>query len=270
MWVYRGVHVPLNVFDFTVSRHRDGPDLFLIEHGYQGTLLGDCYGANTGICMRSSGAIVHAACTAHARRKIEAMLPYHPRHAPALMDMFGELYDIEHRGQKLDAAGLLDLRQREATAVWEQIRQYIDTQLSDLLPKDALNQAVGYINNQWEGLTRYLSDPEIPIDNNEAEQLMKQIALGRKNWLFIGSVPAGYRTADLMTLVSSALRNDLDVWKYIRGVLDALLAGSTDYASLRPDVWAANHPEHIRQYRVGERQQRAERRDDRREARRQG
>lgn len=62
---------------------------------------------------------------------------------------------------------------------------------------------------------------------------MKQVAIGRKNWLFLGSVAAGERMADLMTLVSSALRNDLDVWAYVKDVLDQLLAGSTGYASLR-------------------------------------
>jgi hypothetical protein len=64
----------------------------------------------------------------------------------------------------------------------------------------------------------------MPIDNNETEQLMKQVALGRKNWMFIGSVDAGYRAADLMTLVSSAARNDLDVFLYVKDVLDRLLA----------------------------------------------
>jgi hypothetical protein len=63
--------------------------------------------------------------------------------------------------------------------------------------------------------------------------------------------------ADLMTLVSSALRNDLDVWAYVKDVLDRLLAGSTDYASLRPDRWAASHPEHLRTYRTEERRDRA-------------
>ena len=83
------------------------------------------------------------------------------------------------------------------------------------------------------------------------------MAIGRKNWLFLGSVAAGERMADLLTLVSSALRNDLDVWAYLKDVLDRLLAGSTDYASLRPDHWAALHPEHIRTYRADERRDRA-------------
>jgi hypothetical protein len=98
----------------------------------------------------------------------------------------------------------------------------------------------------------------MPIDNKETEQLRKQVALGRKNWLFIGSVDAGYRAADLMTLVSSAVRHDLDVFAYVKDVLDRLLAGDTDYAALRPDAWKQSHPSAIRQYRVEERLARAD------------
>ena len=97
---------------------------------------------------------------------------------------------------------------------------------------------------------------------------MKQVAIGRKNWLFIGSVPAGERAANFLTLVSSALRNDLDVYAFIKAVLDALLAGSTDYAALRPDIWALAHPEAIRTYRQEERRDRADAKSRRRERRR--
>ena len=268
MWAYRGVHVPLNVFDFTVSRHRDGPDLFLIEHDYEGTLVGDCYGANVGITMRSCGRIVHAACVAHARRKVREARFNHGLHAEQLLSMFRELYDIEDRAHALDDSHRLELRQAEATVVWSRIRDYLDTSMTNVLPKEVMGKAIGYLNNQWDALTRYLWDGSIPIDNNQVEQLMKQIALGRKNWLFIGSVAAGYRAADLMTLVSSAVRNDLDVWSYIKGVLDALLAGCVDYHSLRPDMWAAANPEHKRQYRIEERSQRVERKERIRERRR--
>ncbi|MCS7465133.1 transposase, partial [Stieleria sp. ICT_E10.1] len=94
MWAYRGVNLPINVFDFTVSRHRDGPDLFLVDSGYEGTLLGDCYGANTGIYIRSNGKIIHAACAAHARRKVEAALDNHPVHAKYLLRLLREIYDV--------------------------------------------------------------------------------------------------------------------------------------------------------------------------------
>ena len=114
----------------------------------------------------------------------------------------------------------------------------------------------------------YLGDGRLPIDNNETEQLMKQVAIGRKNWLFVGSVAAGERAADFFTVVSSAVRNHLDVWAYVSDLLDRLLAGDTDYAALRPDRWAATHPECIRDYRLDERRDRATAQQHRRAHRR--
>ncbi len=114
----------------------------------------------------------------------------------------------------------------------------------------------------------FLSDGRLPIDNNDVEQLMKQVAVGRKNWLFVGSVEAGVRAATLLTIVSTAVRNDLDVWAYINDVLGQLLSGSTDYASLRADVWKQSHPESIRNYRSHERRDAADRRRFRRARRR--
>ena len=97
---------------------------------------------------------------------------------------------------------------------------------------------------------------------------MKQVVIGRKNWLFAGGVAGGERTAGFLTLVSSALRNDLDVWVYVKDVLDQLLAGRTDYEPLLPWNWAASHPEAIRTYRVEERRHRFDRRKARRADRR--
>jgi hypothetical protein len=97
---------------------------------------------------------------------------------------------------------------------------------------------------------------------------MKQVAIGRKNWLFLGSVAAGERMADLLTVVSSAVRNHLDVWAYVKDVLDQLLAGRTDYDALRPDRWAASHREPIRVYRTQEHRDRASRQHLRRALRR--
>ena len=107
----------------------------------------------------------------------------------------------------------VNLRQQESAAVWLRMREYLDCDLvKNLVPKEAISLAIGYINNHWTVLQVYVSNALVPIDNNLTEQLMKQVAIGRKNWLFIGSLAAGGRTADLMTLVSSAIRNDLHVW----------------------------------------------------------
>jgi transposase len=269
IWVYRAGTVPLNVFDFTVSRHRDGPDQFLIDNNYEGTLLGDCYGVYTGISLRSDANILHAACNAHARRKVFEARHNHPQIASVLLAMYQELYDVEDEARGSDQAGRLELRQQKSTLVWARMREYLDCdEVKRLLPKEEMGKAVGYLNNHWHALQVYVSRADVAIDNNAGEQLMKQVAIGRKNWLFIGSIPAGERAADMMTLVSSAIRNDLHVWSYVKGVLDALLSGCTDYHSLRPDAWATEHPDQIRTYRVDERRDKADRKQRQRAQRR--
>jgi transposase len=270
MWAYRGVTVPVNVFDFTVSRHRDGPDAFLVETNYTGKLLADCYSGYQGIALRSGARIERAACNAHARRKIFEARQTRPLLASQFLAIYQELYDLEDRARRMPPAERQALRQEEAQPLWARMAELLESPAAkQLLPKESFAQALSYLRNQWDALQAYLRDGLLPIDNNEVEQLMKQVAVGRKNWLFIGSVAAGERAADLITLVSSALRNDLDVWSYLCDVLRRLLAGETDYAPLRPDRWAAAHPDQIRRYRQDERRQTADRKQHRRALRRQ-
>jgi hypothetical protein len=267
MWAYRAVNLLLNVFDFTVSRHRDGPDLMLAA--FTGTVLGDCYSGYQGIVLRSEGRIRRAACNAHARRKFFDAREVYPLESSLVLAKFQQLYDIEDRARTLSVEQRLALRQDESTAIWRSLGEWLESKpAADVLPKSKLGEALGYLRNHWEPLQTYLSDGRIPMDNNEVEQLMKQVALGRKNWLFIGSVAAGERAADFLTLVSSAVRNDLDVWAYLKDVLDRLLAGDTDYHALRPDVWRHAHPEAVRAYRAAERRDRADRKQYRRAKRR--
>jgi transposase len=270
MWAYRSVApgAPgLNVFDFTVSRHRDGPEWMLAD--FSGIVLGDCYSGYEGIALRSDGRIRRAACAAHARRKVFDAKEAYPLEASVVLAKFQQLYDIEDRAKALSPEDRLQLRQNEAAAVWASLDAWLRGEAATrVLPKSKFAQALGYLGNHWEQLQTYLSDGRVPIDNNEVEQLMKQVAIGRKNWLFVGSVPAGERAADFLTLVSSAVRNDLDVWAYMKDVLDRLLAGETDYAALRPDTWRQTHPEAIRKYRATERRDRADRKQYRRSARR--
>jgi len=267
MWAYRGVNTPLNLFDFTVSRHRDGPDLMLAA--FTGTLVADCYSGYQGIVLGSDGRIRRAACNAHARRKFFEAREVYPLESSLVLSKFQQLYDIEDRARTVSAEERLALRQSESTAVWQSLGEWLESKpAAGVLPKSKLGEALGYLRNQWEPLQTYLGDGRIPIDNNDVEQLMKQVALGRKNWLFIGSVAAGERAADFLTLVSSAVRNDLDVWAYLKDVLDRLVAGDTGYAALQPDVWRQAHPEAVREYRVAERRDCAGRKQFRRAERR--
>jgi transposase len=267
MWAYRSFELPLNVFDFTVSRHRDGPDEFL--ENFQGTLLADCYSGFQKIGVRSDARIVHAACWAHARRKIFDGRSSHPQQAAVLLALVQQLYDLEDRAKVLTAGDRRALRAREAGPILDRIEAYVDEQTSGVLPKSVFAEALGYLRNHRSALRVYLSEGRLPIDNNDVEQLMKQVAVGRKNWLFLGSLEAGRRAATLLTLVSSAVRNDLDVWAYLKDALDQLLAGSTNYEALRPDLWKQTHPAAVRTYRADERRDAADHRRLRRARRRQ-
>lgn len=267
MWAYRAFDLPVNVFDFTVSRHRDGPDEMLRD--YTGLLMADCYSGFEGIALRSDARIVRAACWAHARRKIFEIRVNHPQTSSVLLARIGQLYDIEDRGKELPADARLELRQRESQPILTCIREYLDhPAIRDALPQSDLAKAAGYLRNHWEALLQYTGDGRCPIDNNDVEQLMKQVAVGRKNWLFVGSLAGGHRAATLMTIVSTAIRNDLDVAVYLKDALDQLLAGSTDYASLCPHIWKLAHPDAVRTYRAEERRDAADRKRLRRARRR--
>ena len=269
MWAYRGQAIKLNVFDFTVSRHRDGPGSFFED--YRGTILGDCWHGFGSIAAESDGAVVRAACNSHARRKFEDATDY-PADRRKWMSWYQTLFDIETRAKLLSDAERLSLRQSESKAVWDAMRVELDS-IDDrteqvVLPKSDLRKALNYLRNHWVELTRYLDDSQLPMDNNECEQLMKQIGLGRKNWLFAGSVAGGERNAGFITLVSSAHRNDLDVRAYVNDILQRLLAGETDYEPMLPWNWAATHPESIREFRQDERRQRDTRKQTERAKRR--
>jgi hypothetical protein len=269
MWAYRGAGIKLNVFDFTVSRHRDGPELFFAD--YSGTLLGDCWHGFEAIALASKGEIMRAACNSHARRKINDSTAY-PDDRKHWLNWFQALYDMEDRGAVMSPEQRLELRQSEAKPIWDAMAVWLEEvklrTSNVVLPKSDFAKALQYIRNHFVELQRYLDDPLLPIDNNETEQLMKQVAIGRKNWLFAGSLAGGERTAGFLTLVSSALRNDLDIWRYVQDVLDQLLAGATDYEPLLPWNWSATHPDALRQYRVEERNDRTARKRQKREDRR--
>jgi transposase len=258
MWAYSGLYsAPYNIFDFRVSRHRDGPDDFFRDS--RCIVQGDCFSGNLSVVIHSDDRLTFAACWGHARRKVVEATTY-AKECELLLGMIQALYDIETRAKDLTWQDRQALRQRESTVVLDAVWQWLDTApLRDVLPKSDFAEALRYIRNHWKELNVYVQDGRIPIDNNSVEQLMKQVAMGRKAWLFVCGVAGGEQSAMMMTLVSSARRHDLDVVVYVKDVLDQLLAGSTDYHRLLPDVWKQSHPEAVRAYRVEERRDKAER-----------
>lgn len=251
MWAYRGLdRAPYNIFDFRISRHRDGPDEFFRES--QCIVQGDCFSGNTSVVLQNSDRLQFCACWAHARRTVYEVSKENP-YREKLLDMIQGLYDVNAREQGMDVEACTQHRQKNALPILKVIKQYVNSLTeAEVLPKSDMAGALGYIRNHWDALTVYASHGQIPIDNNRVEQLMRQVALGRKNWLFVANVASGERVARLMSVVSSAKRHNLDVWKYLKDVLDRLLAGETDYSKLVPDVWKQDHQEAVRVYREEE------------------
>ena len=268
-WGYYASRLPVVAFDFTVSRHRDGPDDILSD--YEGTLVGDCWSGFQKINVRSDSRISFAACWAHARRKIDECRSAFPLPVAKLESLIRMLYDVEDQIKEFDDEVRLGRRQSVSRHVLGLIQSYLDgpsMSSPQVLPKSNLGMAAAYVRRHWEALGRFTEDARIPIDNNDCEQLMKRVATGRKNWLFKGSLAAGERAGNLMTIIGSAIRNDLDVHAYLEDVLRRALAGETDWASLAPHAWKAEHPEAIRIYRKDERRQAADRKRIRRARRR--
>jgi transposase len=265
-WLYRGPDIaPYNVFDFHESRSRDGPREFL--GAYQGWVKVDAYGVDGGVYLGSSR-MRASCCLAHARRKFDEAKSSYPRLAAEALGFFQLLYDIEDRARDFTPEARQGLRQAEAVPLLEKFRSWVENQTVHTLPKLKFGEALRYLRNQWEPLTNYVQDGRLPTDNNATERDLRALTIGRKNWLFIGSKEAGPRAAILYTIVASAVRHDLDVWAYLRDAVERLATGNTDPASLLPDVWAANHPEAVRNYRAHEREAVAAGKRARRERRR--
>ena len=127
-----------------------------------------------------------------------------------------------------------------------------------MLPASKLGGALQYLRNHWQALTEYVKDGDLPIDNNRVERLMNRVAVGRKNWLFVGSVRAGERNANLMTLVASAQRQHLDLPAYLESVTTHMLRGTAKPEELLPEVWKQHHPESVRVFREQERRDKAD------------
>jgi transposase len=265
-WLYTGLEgpAPFNVFHWSLTHQHAVVDQHLA--GFGGIVVGDAFGGYTQIEQRSGGRIVYASCNSHARREFVKAEKSEPILCARVVSFYRQLYDVEERGKTLDASGRLALRQRYAVPIWERFGQWLESEeVGRALPQSAFGQAVGYLKNQWNALQRYLSDGRLPIDNDQAEQAIRPLALGRKNWIFLGHPRAAPGRLQLVSIVSSAMRHHLVVQTYLEDVLAKLAdaaqhhptdleLGSPYLMDLLPDRWAAAHPQAVRTERVEEKQ----------------
>ena len=219
IWVYRGdgAH-PYNVFDFTLSRSRDGPAKFLGD--YNGTLLADAYGGYDGISIEKD--IVLAGCWAHARRKFVDSQDLSPQIAGEVLVRIRRLFAIEEPIKGCSPAERLAVRQAKSVPVLEDLHGLLLSRKEKLLPKHPVAQAIGYVLNQWKPLNTFAADGAVNIDNNLSEQEMKRIAMGRKAFLFVGNQRGGTTAAILSSITSTCRRHGVDPQFYFTQLLTNL------------------------------------------------
>ena len=242
LWVYLGDSAhPYNVFDFTVNRKRDGPQQFL--GNYQGYLQADAFSGYDGLYLpdpRTAAArIIEVACNAHARRKFYEARGSDVLRSHQALAYYRQLYELERAAKDFTDAQRLQMRQDLAVPILEQFHQWLEAQRPEVLPKSPMGEAIGYALNNWAALVRYTEAGFLAIDNNVSEREMKRIAIGRKNWLSIGSPRGGQTAAVLFSFTSTCQRLGVEPWAYLRDILDRLPSHPAErLAELLPDEWA--------------------------------
>ena len=227
------------VFDFQLGRGRDGPKRFL--RSFSGLLQTDGYTAYEGV---GGPEMVHAACWAHARRKFVEALKLQPEDRVALRLVRGldDLFaiDAEARTAKLDHAARHTWRLERAQPLLARLQPEIKAAQAQALPASALGKATRYTLALWPKLTRFLQHPELELSNNLAENSMRPIALGRKNWIHVGSAQAGPKVAAILSVVESCRRLQIPVRDYLADVLPGLAHWSIQHLQNRtPAAWTA-------------------------------
>ena len=230
-----GTGPPLVHFSFSLSRKQIYPKDFF--EGYTGSLMCDEY---AGYANVDCGRLL--SCWAHARRYVEKAQTTEPAFATQVIVEIAQLYRIEKKIRDATDAERFEARQGESIPQLQLIFDLLESR--EFRPKSPMQKATNYILNHREQLTRFTEDPRLPIDNNAAERAIRRVAIGRKNWLFLGSETGGRSAAILMSLLGTCWANRVNAWMYLKDVLDRLPTLPDDHlGELLPHVWVEDHPE---------------------------
>lgn len=228
------------VFEWKISRSREGPREFLREFG--GVLQTDGYGVYESLA-RERGGLILAGCWAHVRRHFHEALN-EGRVAAWFVGQIALLYAVEKHlretraGPRLRAA----VRSSQSGMVLARLRRAMERMRGRVLPRSQLGQALDYALARWEALTRYVDAGRLEIDNNLCENAIRPTAVGKKNFLFIGHPDAGWRSAVLYSVLGSCRRHGINPDDYLRYVFERLpRAKTSEIKSLTPAAWAKAH-----------------------------
>jgi transposase len=228
---------PIVVFDFCDSRSGKHAARFL--GGYRGALMVDDFG---GYKALFEAGLTELGCMAHARRKFfDLHQANQSTHALEALERIGELYRIEAAAKDMSAENRRGYRLQHARPRLDAFHAWLVTLRQAALGGSGLAKAIDYSLKRWSALTRYLDDGRFPIDNNPIENAIRPIALGRKNWLFVGSESAGRRSAAIMSLLATAKANGHDPHAWLLDVLTRLPTTlNSQIGELLPHRW--NNP----------------------------
>jgi len=222
------------VYDFCDSRGGAHARAFLGQ--WQGTLLTDDF---AGYKQLYTQGIIEAGCWAHARRKFFDLHTANasPMAAQALA-YIGQLYDIEREVKPLSAEQRHQIRQNQSKPLLDTLHAWMLSVRQKVLNNSAVAKALDYSLRRWAALSRFIDDPHLPIDNNHIENQIRPVAVGKKNWLFAGSLRAGQRAAAIMSLIHSARLNGHDPYLYLNDVLTRLPTHKNSRIDeLLPHLW---------------------------------
>lgn len=203
-------------FAYSEDRKGEHPKQHLVN--FKGALQADAYSGFHH--LYGDGDIYEVACWAHTRRKFHDIHVTHasPTTTEALARI-GALYGIEEEIRGKPAELRCSVRQGRARPLLDELRQWMEKMLRSLSTKSETAGAIRYALSHWRALTRYVDDGHLEIDNNAAERALRAVAIGRKNYLFMGADSGGQRAASLYSLIGSAKLNGLDPAFYLRTVL---------------------------------------------------
>ena len=224
LWAYRSTVLetgpPIMVFDYQMSRAGRHAKAFLAD--WKGHLMVDDF---SGYKALFTDGVTELGCMAHARRKFFDLnaAQANPIALEAL-NRIAALYALEHQGKDLGVDARTQWRQEQAQPLLDSMQAWLCSTRMAVANGSATAKAMDYSLRRWAALSRYASDGRLPIDNNPVENIIRPIALGRKNWLFTGSERAGQRAAAIQTLLGTAKLNGLDPAAWLRDTLEKLPA----------------------------------------------
>jgi transposase len=224
------------LFRYTPHHNQQGPKAFL--SGYKGYVLADAHSVYE--LLYRTEEVTEVGCWAHARRRFFKALSSDKERALAALSFIRKLYAIDAavKEKDLPPAQRTVERRRLAEPVLDAFRIWLDVEELLVLPKSPIGDAIGYARNQWIPLTRFLEDGRLRLDNNGAERELRREAVGRNNWVFVGSDDGAEWNADVTSLIASSQLHDLEPWAYLRDVLILIQDWPRDrLLQLSPKYW---------------------------------